>query len=148
VSASIRRQSSIGAANVSKAASFKIAAASMAAVLMTSGVLPLKIASASAQQLDNIGPMAVGEPTALSITLCLWSTQRPAPLCHEVPLTPGAAGPHFVSMKACQDGQENALRKWRAEAGPVFGFTEMAGDGYRIDGVRCSPVAGDSSDGG
>ena len=65
-------------------------------------------------------------------------------MCREVPLTPGAAGPEFVSMKACLDGQEEAMRKWFSEAGPVFGFTDVAGDGYRIDGKHCRPVAGTS----
>jgi len=50
----------------------------------------------------------------------------------------------FASMKACQDGQEEAIGKWREEAGPVFGFTAMAGDGYRIDGTRCGLVPASS----
>ena len=78
------------------------------------------------------------------ITLYLWP-HRPATCC-EVPLTPGAAGPGFVSMEACQDGQEEALHKWFAEDGPVFGFTEMAGDGYRIEAKHCDPVVGGSFD--
>jgi hypothetical protein len=94
----------------------------------------------SAQQLENIKPMAAIEPIALYIELCLWSPQHPRPTCREVPLTPAAAGPRFVSMNACHDGQDEAMRKWRAEAGPVFGFTAMAGEGYRIDGIRCGPV--------
>jgi hypothetical protein len=49
-------------------------------------------------------------------------------------------------MEACQDGQEEALHKWFAEAGPVFGFTEMAGDGYRIEAKHCDPVVGGSFD--
>jgi hypothetical protein len=93
-----------------------------------------------AEQLDNIKPMATIEPIALYIDLCLWSQQHPLPTCREVPLTPGAAGLRFVSMNACHDGQDEAMRKWRAESGPVFGFTAMAGDGYRIDGIRCGPV--------
>jgi hypothetical protein len=47
-------------------------------------------------------------------------------------------------MEACQDGQEEALHKWFAEAGPVFGFTAMAGDGYRIEAKHCDPVVGGS----
>jgi hypothetical protein len=35
----------------------------------------------------------------------------------------------------CLDGQEEAFLKWREQAGPVFGFTAMAGDGYRIKEV-------------
>jgi hypothetical protein len=117
-------------------------AAIAAAILVTSP--PLKVASASPRQLNNIEATATSEPAALYITLCLWSKQRPAAMCREVPLTPGAAGPTFISLKACQDGQEEAMRRWRAEAGPVFGFTDMAGDGYRIEGKRCGPVLGSS----
>jgi len=47
-------------------------------------------------------------------------------------------------MRACLDGQENALLKWREQAGPVFGFTAMAGDGYRIEGPRRGPITGSS----
>jgi hypothetical protein len=87
---------------------------------------------------------AATSPVALYITLCLWSRERPAAMCREVPLTPGAAGPEFVSMEACLDGQEEAMRRWFSEAGPVFGFTDLAGDGYRIDGKHCRPVEGTS----
>jgi hypothetical protein len=52
----------------------------------------------------------------------------------------------FVSMEARQDGQEQAVHKWRAESRPVFGFTDMAGDGYRIEGTHCGPVVGSSFD--
>jgi hypothetical protein len=119
------------------------AAAVVAAILITSPSM-FEIASASAQQPNNIQSTATGEPVALYITLCLWSKQRPAAMCREVPLTPGAAGPEFVSMRACQDGQEEAMRKWLAEAGPVFGFTAEAGDGYRIEGKHCRPVVNSS----
>jgi hypothetical protein len=101
--------------------------------------------SASSQQLKDIQSIATREPVALYITLCLWSPQRPAS-CRELPLTPGAAGRGFASMEACRDGQEEALHKWLAEAGPVFGFTAMAGDGYRIEGQHCGPVVGSSFD--
>jgi hypothetical protein len=101
--------------------------------------------SAAAQQIDDVKPMANREPVALYITLCLWSQQRPAAMCREVPLTPGAAGPGFASMEACQDGQDEAVRQWLVQAGPVFGFTAMAGDGYRIERKRCSPVVGGPS---
>jgi hypothetical protein len=88
----------------------------------------------------DVETTATGKPAALYLTLCLWSQHRPAATCRELTLTPGAAGPVFSSMKACQDGQEEAFGRWRAEAGPVFGFTAMAGDGYRIEGTRCGPV--------
>jgi PQQ-dependent catabolism-associated beta-propeller protein len=91
----------------------------------------------------DLAPPGTGRPVALFITLCLWSQQHPAPTCREVPLTPGAGGTGFANLEACRSGQKEALNKWRAEAGPVFGFTAMAGDGYRIDGVRCGPVASD-----
>src|SRR5271165_5201025 len=113
----------------------------IAAILITS-VLPSRSASASATDIEST---ATAEPVALYVTLCLWSKERPAAMCREVPLTPGAAGPEFVNMKACLDGQEEAMRKWFLEAGPVFGFTDVAGDGYRIDGKHCRPVAGTSS---
>jgi hypothetical protein len=119
-------------------------AATAAAVLITYPTLP-KLAFASNVQLTGIQPIATTEPVALYITLCLWSGQRPA-TCRELPLTPGAAGPVFASMKSCQDGQKEAMDKWRAQAGPVFGFTAMAGDGYRIEGHRCGPVVVSSYD--
>jgi hypothetical protein len=84
----------------------------IAAVILPISPSPLKIASASAEQLKNVRAIAASEPIALYIRLCLWSQQRPAPVCREVPLTPGAAGPAFASMKACQEGQEEALRRW------------------------------------
>jgi YVTN family beta-propeller protein len=94
----------------------------------------------------NFSGTATGEPFALYINLCLWSQEHPAPTCHEVPLTPGAGGPGFADLKACHSGQEVALNKWRAEAGPVFGFTAMAGDGYRIEAIRCGSVTNSALD--
>jgi hypothetical protein len=125
---------------MSGAGSFTLNAAAIAAVVLA--ISPSPVRTASAQQLNDIKPMATSEPVAVYITLCLWSQHRPAEMCREVPLTPGAGGPGFASMEACQDGQEEAVRNWRAEAGPVFGFTAMAGDGYRIERVRCSLVMG------
>jgi hypothetical protein len=124
---------------------FTLRAATIMAVVLAASLSPFKIPSASSEQLKNIRPAATGEPVALFITLCLWSEQRPA-TCRELPLTPGAAGPGFASMEACYEGQEEALGKWRAQAGPVFGFNSMAGDGYRIEGQRCGPVVGNSGD--
>jgi hypothetical protein len=115
-------------------------AVSSAAIAIFS-VLASALASASAADIEST---ATTEPVALYVTLCLWSKERPAAICREVPLTPGAAGPEFVNMKACLDGQEEAMRKWFLEAGPVFGFTDVAGDGYRIDGKHCRPAAGTS----
>jgi hypothetical protein len=120
-------------------------AAAIATLVLVASPSPFKIPSASSEQLKNVRPTATGEPVALFITICLWSEQRPA-TCRELPLTPGAAGPVFASMKACHDGQEEALGKWFAQAGPVFGFTSMAGDGYRIERRRCGPVMGSSGD--
>jgi hypothetical protein len=120
------------------------ATAIVATVLVTSPP-PFENPFALGTQLKGVQPAAASEPIALYITLCLWSGQRPA-TCRELPLTPGAAGPGFASMEACQDGQEEALGKWRAEAGPVFGFTGMVGDGYRIEGQRCGVVVGRSQD--
>jgi hypothetical protein len=120
--------------------------AAIAAVALVISASLSSIAPASARNTADIAA-APGDSVALYITLCLWSPHRPAPACRDVTLTPGAAGPRFASMKACQDGQEDALRRWRAEAGPVFGFTAMAGDGYRIEAIRCSPVSGSSSGG-
>jgi hypothetical protein len=94
----------------------------------------------------QVRPIATGEPVALYITLCLWSALHPAATCREVPLTPGAAGPTFVSMQACQEGQEEAMVRWRVQAGSVFGFTGMAGDGYRIEGKRCGLAMGNPRD--
>jgi hypothetical protein len=122
-------------------------AAVMAVVVLIVSPSPFKMASASAQQLKDLKPTAASEPIALYIRLCLWSQQRPAATCHEVPLTPGAAGPAFATMKACQDGQAESLRKWRKEAGPAFGFTAMAGDGYRIEDIRCGPIVDSLEDG-
>jgi hypothetical protein len=121
-------------------------AATIAAAVLVTCPSPSRIASAAGEQLKNIQPVATAEPVALYITLCLWSQQRPA-TCRKLPLTPGAAGPAFASMEACQDGQDEAFGKWRAQAGPVFGFTAMAGDGYRIEEVHCGPVVGSSSHG-
>jgi hypothetical protein len=129
------------------AGSLKLYAVVIAAVIVTIFPSALKIASASAQQLsDDIKPMANSAPVALYIRLCLWSEQRPA-VCREVPLTPGAAGQGFASVRACLDGQKEALLKWREQAGPVFGFTAMAGDGYRIEEIHCSRLLDSSSHG-
>ena len=131
-------------AKVSHARNFALRAAVVAATILVTSSSPFQIAAASAQQVEDIKPTANSEPIALYITLCLWSQRRPAAMCHELPLTPGAAGPGFASMEACQDGQEEAVRKWLAQAGPVFGFTAMSGDGYRIEGKHCSPAVGNS----
>ena len=95
---------------------------------------------------NDTKPTAVREPAALYIRLCLWSEQRPA-ACREVSLTPGAAGPRFTSMRACLDGLDEAFLKWREQAVPVLGFTAMAGDGYRIEEIHCSPLLESSSHG-
>ena len=115
----------------------------IAAAIIVTSPSPFQIGFASAQQIDGMKPTANSAPIALYITLCLWSERRPAAMCHELPLTPGAAGPGFASMEACRDGQQEALRKWLTQAGPVFGFTAMSGDGYRIEGQHCSPAVGD-----
>jgi hypothetical protein len=120
---------------------FTSSTAMIIATTLIISLLPSRLASAPATDIEST---ATAEPVALYVTLCLWSKERPAAMCREVPLTPGAAGPEFVSMKACLDGQEEAMRKWFSEAGPVFGFTDVAGDGYRIDGKHCRPVAGTS----
>jgi hypothetical protein len=120
---------------------FTSSTAMIIATTLIISLLPSRLASAPATDIEST---ATAEPVALYLTLCLWSKERPAAMCREVPLTPGAAGPEFVSMKACLDGQEEAMRKWFSEAGPVFGFTDVAGDGYRIDGKHCRPVAGTS----
>jgi hypothetical protein len=117
--------------------------AAFAAMLLVALYIPGTLASTAEQ--GGIEPAATANPVALYISLCLWSQQHPSETCREVPLTPGAAGPAFVSIRTCQEGQQEALRKWRAEAGPVFGYTEMAGDGYRIDAIYCGPVAAHSS---
>ena len=120
---------------------FTSSTAMIIATTLIISLLPSRLASAPATDIELT---ATTEPVALYVTLCLWSKERPAAMCREVPLTPGAAGPEFVGMKACLDGQEEAMRKWFLEAGPVFGFTDVAGDGYRIDGKHCRPVAGTS----
>jgi hypothetical protein len=120
-------------------------AAAIAAMVLVTSPSPFKIPSALGEQLKDVQTVATSEPVALYITLCLWSGQRPA-TCRELPLTPGAAGPGFANMEACEEGQEVALGKWRAEAGPVFGFTAMAGDGYRIEGQRCGVAVGSSQE--
>jgi hypothetical protein len=124
---------------------FTLGAAAIAATILVTITVLFEMTSASAQQLKDIEPMRASEPVALYITLCLWSEHRPAAICREVSLTPGAAGPGFASMEACQDGQEEAMRRWLAEAGPVFGFTALAGDGYRIEGRHCRPIMGSPS---
>jgi hypothetical protein len=118
-----------------------LSAAAIAAAVLVTSASPFQIASASTPPPEDIKPITVSQPVALYLTLCLWSQHRPAVTCRELRLTPGPAGPMFASMKACQDGQEEAVGKWREQAGPVFGFTAMAGDGYRIDGTRCALVA-------
>jgi hypothetical protein len=126
---------------MSDTGSFALRGAAIAAAMLITSTFPLQIASASSeQQLKDTQPPEPREPVALYITLCLWSQQHPTPTCHEVPLTPGAGGPGFASLDTCHSGQEDALKKWQAEAGPVFGFKAMEGDGYRIDRVRCSPI--------
>jgi hypothetical protein len=129
---------------VSHAGNFILRATMIAAAIIVTSSSPFQIGFASAQQIDGMKPTANSAPIALYITLCLWSERRPAAMCHELPLTPGAAGPGFASMEACRDGQQEALRKWLTQAGPVFGFTAMSGDGYRIEGQHCSPAVGDS----
>ena len=58
-------------------------------VTMITSLLPSRLASAP----TDIHSTATDEPVALYVTLCLWSKERPAAMCREVPLTPGAAGP-------------------------------------------------------
>jgi hypothetical protein len=130
---------------VSDTKNLRLRGAVLAAAVLVASPTLFEIPSASGEQLKDIRPTATQEPVALYIALCLWSGQRPA-TCRELPLTPGAAGPVFASFKACQDGQEEAMARWRAQAGPVFGFTAMAGDVYRIDGTRCGPVVARSGD--
>jgi hypothetical protein len=111
-------------------------------------VASLLVAPASAQRRTNVQPTAPTDgPTALYVRICLWSAKKlrspnrqTVIVCNEVPLTPGAAGPVFDNMKACLDGQTVAMEKWRTQAGPVFGYTSNAGDGYRITGQHCGPV--------
>jgi hypothetical protein len=124
--------------------SFTLSTALVIATILVTSLLLSRLASALTTDIEST---ATTERVALYVTLCLWSKERPTAMCREVPLTPGAAGPEFVNMKACLDGQEEAMRKWFSEAGPVFGFTDVAGDGYRIDGRHCRPVAGSSSGG-
>jgi len=123
-----------------------LAAVAIAAAMLAASPFLFRVAPASAQQLRNIEPADTSGAAALYLTLCLWSEHRPVATCRDVPLTPGAAGPVFASIKACQDGQEEALGRWRAQAGPVFGYTDMAGDGYRIQNIRCAPAIGNSHD--
>ena len=129
----------LGRAPVAESGNIAFRAAAIAAAVLLSSQAQMK--AASADQINTIQPAASSEPAALYITICLWSQHRPSPLCREVPLTPGAAGPVFASMQACQEGQDKAVSRWIAEAGPAFGFTAMAGDGYRIEKQRCGPVA-------
>ncbi|HEY4044100.1 MAG TPA: hypothetical protein VGM32_19965 [Rhodopila sp.] len=121
------------------ARNFPLNGAAIAAVGVVTLTFSLQIAAVSAQQQDT-SPRPASQRIALYIRLCLWSEHRPTETCHYVPLTPGAGGAAFIDMQSCQDGQDEAMRKWREQAGPVFGFTAMAGDGYRIDGMHCSPV--------
>src|ERR1700678_4073796 len=132
---------------MSDTGSFALRGAAIAAAMLITSTFPLQIASASSeQQLKDTHPPDPREPVALYITLCLWSQQHPTPTCHEVPLTPGAGGPGFASLNACHSGREDALNKWHAEAGPVFGFPAMAGDGYRTEAIRCGPVTNNPLD--
>jgi hypothetical protein len=117
-----------------------LSAAAFAAAVLVITASPFQIVSASTPQPGDDKPIVIEEPVVLYLTLCLWSEQRPKIMCRELRLTPGPAGPMFASMKACQDGQEEAIGKWREEAGPVFGFTAMEGDGYRIEKPRCASV--------
>ena len=123
---------------------FTLSTALVSLAILITSLVPSRLASALSIDIEST---ATTERVALYVTLCLWSKERPTAMCREVPLTPGAAGPEFVSMRACLDGQEEAMRKWFSEAGPVFGFTDVAGDGYRIDGRHCRPVAGTSPGG-
>jgi hypothetical protein len=110
-----------------------------AASVVLAGWLPWASVAASESRKPAADPVAASRPVALYITLCLWSEQR-SPTCRELPLTPGPAGPMFATMADCQDGQAKALHRWLAEAGPVFGITAMAGDGYRIEARRCAVI--------
>jgi hypothetical protein len=97
---------------------------------------------------DNVGnnDAATRQPTALYVTICLWSPSsyvsrtRETAACNEVALTPGVAGPVFESMETCHDGLALAMRNWFAEAGSVFGYKAYAGDGYEITEPRCGPA--------
>lgn len=80
-----------------------------------------------------------GKPIGLRITLCLWTKERPAPLCRDVPLTPGAAGQGFEDNATCEAGKERALNDWFEQAREVFGFnTGWTGEGYQIKAPRCA----------
>jgi hypothetical protein len=118
----------------------------IASMMLFSAPSPGQVDSTTTDPSQGVKPTTISPPIGLYITLCLWSRQHPQALCREVPLTPGAAGPGFESMKACQDGQDEAVGRWRDQAAPVFGFTGMSGDGYRIEGGHCRPVAGDARD--
>jgi hypothetical protein len=119
-----------------------LGAAVVASMILLSPPSVGQVDQTTTDQPQSIKPSTISPPIGLYITLCLWSQHHPQALCREVPLTPGAAGPGFESMKACQDGQDEAVGKWRDQAAPVFGFTAMAGDGYRIEGGHCKPVEG------
>jgi hypothetical protein len=75
---------------------------------------------------------------ALYATICLWSPDG-APMCREMPLTPGVAGPLFDSTDSCVKEQEDAFNRWYAYAAPVFGFSGIQGYGYEIKALRCGP---------
>jgi hypothetical protein len=80
----------------------------------------------------------VESPTALFATVC-WLTER-GQLCNEVQLTPGAAGPVFPSLEACEAGREQAMNRWFEEAGPGLGITGRVGKDYRIEFERCGAL--------
>lgn len=124
------------------------------------GVAPAALsllAAASAAEQNQIAPGAASDsrlisgageelfrsskPVALSITICLWSKERPAPLCREVPLTPGVAGLGFEDTASCEAGKDRAVNDWFAEARQVFGFNSgWSGQGYQIKEPRCAGV--------
>ena len=70
---------------------------------------------------------------ALFATVCIQSAAHGVS-CEEFQLTPGAAGPLFSSVHACDAGRKDAMERWLKDVKPRLGFTEK-----NVFTQRCGP---------
>ena len=92
-------------------------------------------AGATANPSSPVRPYAA---TDLQATVCMWSPPRTTEYCRDVSLAPGfPPKPGFPDKASCERGKDERFAAWLTEAKEVFGFTGMAGYGYRVGKPRC-----------
>lgn len=90
------------------------------------------------------GKATTSPEIALFATVCMKTSVHGVPrgLCAEFQLTPGAAGPTFSSVKACNIGMKESMDRWLRQAGPGLGI--RMGDPFSdtwVAAERCGPKA-------